>query len=81
MHPAVVLALLIIGAAIGATATRLLTRKDPIPVKVRTMLADAAALITQVRYPTSLDHLDVLSARSKTAADRWLTRYNKEFTK
>lgn len=39
------------------------------------------ALLWRFLHPTDLDRLDTLSDRSREAADRLLTRYNKEINK
>lgn len=77
---AAIVASALAGATLGAGLTALLRpRRPPVPPRVRWLLDDAAGLLARLRQPTDLDHVDVLSDPSKTATDRWLNRYRKEF--
>jgi len=68
------------GALGGIAATARLRPKRPLPSKQRALLDDAASLLRSIRQPTHLDRIEVLSDPSQQAADRWLDRYNKEFS-
>lgn len=74
------LAAALVGAVISFGLTVAFRPPRPLSRANRTLLNDAAALIGRVRHPTRLDQIEVLSDPSKEAADRWLARYNKEFS-
>jgi hypothetical protein len=80
MAAVIVLATLI--GVLGGVALTLVARpKRPVSTGQQTLLRDAAVLLRAIRTPTDLDRVDVLSDPSKEAADRWLTRYRKEFNR
>jgi hypothetical protein len=67
-------------AAITVPLTYLYARRPrPVmPHRHRVMLGEAMALLWQLLHPTDLDRVDMLSDRSKDAAEQLLTRYDKE---
>jgi hypothetical protein len=75
-----ILAAFLVGAVISFGLTVALRPARPLSRRNRALLDDAAAFIYAVRNPTDLDRIEVLSDPSKDAADRWLSRYNKEFS-
>lgn len=75
-----ILAAMVLAAAASSWITVLVRPAKPLTRRNRLLLDDAAALLTRLRHPTDLTRVEVLSEPSQKAADRWLTRYNKEFT-
>lgn len=75
-----VVATVIVTAAFTIPLTYLVARrpKPVMPHRHRVLLGEAMALLHQLLHPTDLDRLDSLSRPSREAADRLLTRYNKE---
>lgn len=79
----VLVATILATGAVTVPLTYLVARrpKPVMPHRHRVLLGEAMALLWQITHPTDLDRYDSLSDRSKEAADRLLTRYNKEINK
>lgn len=71
---------MVLTAALSSWATVLVRPPKPLSRRNRRLIEEAAVLLARLRNPTDLTHVDVLSEPSRQATDRWLTRYNKEFT-
>lgn len=52
--------------------------RPAVPMRHWALLQEAMAFIHRLRHPADLDQFDMLSDQSKAAADRLLTRYQKE---
>lgn len=78
-----VVATALVTALITIPLTYLVARrpKPVMPHRHRVLLNEAMALLWQFTHPTDLDRPDYLSDRSKEAAERLLTRYNREIEK
>lgn len=79
----IVVAAVIVTAFITIPLTYLVARRPrPVmPHRHRVLLSESMALLHQFLHPTDLDRLDSLSSPSREAAERLLTRYNKEINK
>lgn len=75
-----VIATALVTAFITIPLTYLIARRPrPVmPHRKRVLLNEAMALLWQFTHPTDLDRPDYLSDRSKEAAERLLTKYQKE---
>ncbi|HEV2927244.1 MAG TPA: hypothetical protein VGW74_01015 [Propionibacteriaceae bacterium] len=76
----IVIAAVVVTALITIPLTYLVARRPrPVmPHRQRVLLNEAMALLWQFTHPTDLDRLDMLSIRSKEAAEELLTKYQKE---
>lgn len=78
-----VVATALVTAGITIPLTYLYARrpKPVMPHRRQVLLGEAMALLWQFLHPTDLDRPDYLSDRSKQAAERLLSRYEKEIEK
>lgn len=69
---------------IGLVALVLVVLNRPrpeLPRADRRLIDDAAQIMARLHRQTDLDHLDVLSDKSREATTRWLDAYNRRYTK
>lgn len=79
----VVVATVLVTALVTVPLTYAVARrpKPAMPHRRQALLDEAMALLFRLNNPTDLDRFESLSDRSRQAADRLLSRYNKEINR
>jgi hypothetical protein len=80
MIPILVLVTILATSAVTVPLTYLYARRPRLafPPRQRQLLDESMSLLWRFLHPADLDRFDTLSDQSKEAAERLLTRYQKE---